>query len=167
MKKIAVLSTVAALLLAMSFVSADEKPKEEKKVDLKDVKCPVSGAAVKEASIREYKGGKVYFCCDKCPETFDKKIKTDTALATKSNLQLATTKQVTQEKCPLSGADLDKSKVEKVSGIEVYFCCEKCQGKVAAAKDDPAKIDLVFADKAFDKAFKIKGAKKAKRDKEN
>jgi hypothetical protein len=42
----------------------------------------------------------------------------------------------------------------KVGGVEVTFCCEKCQGKTKAASAEEA-LELVFNDKAFDKGFKV------------
>jgi hypothetical protein len=159
MKKFASFATVCALVVGMSFVVADEAAKDANKVDFKKIKCVVSGAPAKEASTREYKGAKVYFCCDNCPKKFDKEIATNKELAQKSNFQLVTTKQATQEKCPITGKAINKSKVEKIAGLEVAFCCDGCKGKVAAAKDDAAKLALVFNDAAFDKGFKVKSAK--------
>jgi hypothetical protein len=178
MMKLASFATVCALVVGMSFVVADETAKDAKKVNLKEIKCPVSGAAVKEASTRDYKGAKVYFCCDNCPKKFDAEIAKNKVFQEKANLQLVATKQATQEKCPITGKALNKEKTEKVAGVVVTFCCDGCKGKVASAKDDAAKLALVFSDPAFDKGFKVKGAKKAekeskgplkkkKRDKEN
>ena len=42
----------------------------------------------------------------------------------------------------------------KIGGVDVCFCCEKCQGKAKAASADEA-VELVFNDKAFDKGFKV------------
>ena len=107
-----------------------------------------------------YKGGKVYFCCENCPKAFAK----DTAkYATKANHQLAATGQAKQAKCPISGAKLNAEKTVKVGGVEVQFCCEKCQGKVAAAEGD-AQLELVFADAAFEKAgFAVPKAEEPKK----
>jgi hypothetical protein len=48
---------VVALLVAT--VMAEDK----KEVKLDGIKCPLSGKAATENSV-DYKGGKVYFCCD-------------------------------------------------------------------------------------------------------
>ena len=62
--------------------------------DLSKAKCPVSGKAVKEGSFVEYKGKKVYFCCDNCPKAFKK----DTEkFAAKADEQLIATGQATKE----------------------------------------------------------------------
>jgi YHS domain-containing protein len=131
-------------LAAASLVAADPK--------LEGVKCLVNPKAPAKAEKSvDYKGGKVFFCCDNCPKAFAK----DTAkFATKANLQLVQTGQAKQEKCPFSGGDLNTVTKTKIGGVDVCFCCEKCQGKAKAASADEA-VELVFNDKAFDKGFKV------------
>lgn len=155
------LRTILAFSLIGGFVvvGAEKAPKEgaKKKVALK---CPVSGAPAKADKTLAYKGASVQFCCDNCPKAFA----ANTAkFATKANHQLALTKQARQAKCPLSGGPIDKTKTAKVAGVKVGFCCEKCQGKVAAAEGDD-QLALVFADAAFDKGFKIPKKKGKKKD---
>lgn len=139
-----VLGAVAGTLcLAVSIFAADPK--------LEGVKCILNpkGPAKAENSC-DYKGGKVFFCCDKCPTEFAK----DPAKhAVKANQQLVATGQAKQQKCPFSGGELNTATKTKVSGVDVCFCCEKCQAKATDAKDGAA--ELVFNDKAFDKAFKV------------
>ena len=130
---------VVALLVAT--VMAEDK----KEVKLDGIKCPVSAKAATQNAV-DYKGGKVYFCCDKCPTAFDAK-----KHGTKANAQLVATGQAKQAKCPLSGAKLNPDTAITVAGAKVAFCCEKCQGKVNAAKGDE-QIALVFSDAAFEKA---------------
>ena len=129
------------LLMVAGFVVAEEAKKFEQK-------CVVSGGAAKEDKTVDYKGGKVYFCCENCPKAFEKDVK---KYATKANHQLVATGQAKQAKCPLSGGKLNAKKTVKVGGVEVQFCCEKCQGAVAKAEGD-AQIELVFSDAAFEKA---------------
>ncbi len=129
------------LLMVAGFVVAEEAKKFEQK-------CVVSGGAAKEDKTVEYKGGKVYFCCENCPKAFEKDVK---KYSTKANHQLVATGQAKQAKCPLSGGKLNAEKTVKVGGVEVQFCCEKCQGAVAKAEGD-AQIELVFSDTAFEKA---------------
>jgi len=133
---------LAVLLLATAY-AADA-------VKLDGVNCLVAGnKPAKAENFVEYKGGKVFFCCMNCPKAFS----ADTAkFAAKANHQLAATKQAKQAKCPLSGEDVDASKVIKVSGVEVAFCCDMCKGKAEAEKD---QVAFLFNDKAFDKAFKV------------
>ena len=134
-------AAVMCLILVAGFVVAEEAKKFEQK-------CPVSGGAAKEDKTVDYKGGKVYFCCGNCPKAFEKDVK---KYATKANHQLVSTGQAKQAKCPLSGGKLNAEKTAKVGGVEVQFCCEKCQGAVAKAEGD-AQLELVFSDAAFEKA---------------
>jgi len=143
-------STLAVLGLfasaALGF-AADEKKAE--------LKCPVSGAAAKTENAVDYNGGKVYFCCQNCPKAF---AKDPAKYAEKANAQLISSGQATQVKCPLSGGKINPDKSTTVAGIEVKFCCEKCQGKVAAAQGDE-QAKLVFSDAAFKKGYEVKAAK--------
>lgn len=145
-----ILGTASVLLLSFTALLAEE-------VKLEGVKCLLNPKADAKADKSvDYKGGKVYFCCDNCPKAFAK----DTAkFAAKANAQLVATKQATQEKCPLSGGATKADKTAKVAGLEVAFCCENCQGKVSKASADEA-VELVFNDKAFEKGFKVKAAEK-------
>ncbi len=122
-------------------------------VKLDGVKCIVAAKNdAKADKNRDYKGGKVYFCCDNCPKAFDK----DTAkFASKANAQLVQTGQAKQHKCPISGQDFDATKELTVAGAKVHFCCDNCKGKVEKAEGDK-KLDLVFSEDAWKKgAFKV------------
>src|SRR5215203_5653249 len=123
--------------------------------------CPVSGAKAKEDHKVEKDGKTIYFCCDGCPS----KVEGDGAkkFTAQMNYQLLETKQIKQVKCPLTGAKLNpetKTKVGK-GAVEVAFCCEKCQGKVKAAKPE-AQVNMVFKDikKGFETVKKDKEEKK-------
>jgi YHS domain-containing protein len=123
--------------------------------DLAAAKCPVSGEAVsKDASI-DYKGGKLYFCCNDCAATFaSAKDKDKAKYAAKANLQLAVTGQAVQKGCPLSGKKTNASTAIDVGGAKVAFCCNGCKG--AVSKLTPAQqIKKIFADESFDKNFEI------------
>ena len=140
------IATCCAALFAIGFVAfaADEKKF--------NAKCVVSGAAAKEDKTADYRGGKVYLCCDNCPKAFAKDTK---KFAVKANAQLVETGQATQVKCPLSGAKLNPEQTVMVGDVKVQFCCGNCKGKVAEAKGD-AQAELVFSDTAFDKGFEVK-----------
>ncbi|QDT53431.1 hypothetical protein Pan44_14480 [Caulifigura coniformis] len=125
---------------------------DEKKTDLK---CPVSSATAKTENAVEHNGGKVYFCCMNCPKAF---AKDPAKYAEKANAQLIASGQAKQVKCPLSGGKINPEKTATVAGVEVKFCCEKCQGKVAAATGDE-QAKLVFSDAAFKKGFEVTAAK--------
>ena len=138
---------VAAVAVFATAYAADE-------IKVEGIKCVVAATKdAKAANAVDYKGGKVFFCCMNCPKGFA----ADTAkYAAKANHQLAATKQAKQVACPLSGEAVDASKTVKIEGVEVAFCCDMCKGKTEASKD---QVTLIFADKTFDKAFKV-GEKK-------
>lgn len=117
-------------------------------VKLDGVKCILNPkAAAKADKTAEYKGGSVFFCCDNCPKAFAKDPKKH---ATVANHQLVATGQAKQKACPLSGGDLNPATKTQIGGVDVSFCCEKCQAK---AKE--GGVETVFNDKAFDQAFKV------------
>ena len=157
--RLAVAAVAMVGLVATAFVGAEEGKKKQD--PLKDAKCPLSGKAVNPEKFVAYKDAKVFFCCANCPKAFAK----DPAKhAVKANHQLVMTKQAKQQKCPLSGGKLNTETKTKVVGVNVCFCCEKCQGKVAGLKDkEKEQLELVFNDKAFKKAFKIVKKKKAEK----
>jgi hypothetical protein len=143
--KITLLVVALAASMLLPQLTAEEKD------PLNGAKCPISGKAAKLESTADYRDAKVYFCCDNCPAAF---AKDKAKYSTKANHQLVQTSQAKQEKCPLSGGDLNKDATADVSGVKVTFCCNNCKGKVEKAEGDE-KLTLVFADKAFDKGFKV------------
>lgn len=152
MKRLPMIATAFAALVAVSF-AAD--------VDLTDVKCVMNPkAAAKADKSLDYKGGKVYFCCNNCPKGFASKIKAgDKVVAAKGNKQLVETGQAKQAKCPFTGGPL-KEKLT-VAGAEVQFCCNKCKGKAEGMEGDE-QIVAIFGDEAFKKAgFKVGEEKKS------
>ncbi len=138
---------VAAVAVFATAYAADE-------IKVEGIKCVVAATKdAKAANAVDYKGGKVFFCCMNCPKAFA----ADTAkFAAKANHQLVATKQAKQVACPFTGEAVDAATKIKVEGAEVAFCCDMCKGKAEASKD---QINLIFADKAFDKGFKV-GEKK-------
>lgn len=148
--KASLLILTLAVTVLLPRLMAEEKDK------LNGAKCPISDKAAKADHAVDYRDGKVYLCCGGCPDAF---AKDKAKYSTKANHQLALTGQTKQEKCPLSGGDLNKDATADVNGVKVTFCCNNCKGKVEKAKDSE-KLELVFADKAFDKGFKVEKAKK-------
>ncbi len=138
---------------ATSAVVLGETEKAEKAKDpLAGAKCPVSGEEISKDSHVDYKGGKLYFCCNGCAAKFQK----DKAkYAIKANYQLVATGQAKQKGCPLSGGKLNAATKTKVCGVDVAFCCNHCQAKVKEAKEEK-QLELVFGGKNFDKAFEVK-----------
>lgn len=147
-------ATLLILALATSLVlprlTADEKDK------LNGAKCLVAAKnpAKADKSV-EYRGAKIYFCCENCPKEY---AKDKAKYATKANHQLTLTGQAKQETCPISGEAIDKEQTADVAGVKVSFCCGNCKGKVEKAEGD-AKLELAFADKTFEKNYKVEKKK--------
>lgn len=138
------LAVLAAFVAGFAVNAADEKKFS--------AKCIVAGDKdAKEDKSADYKGGKVYFCCDGCKGKFEK----DTAkYAVKANAQLVSTGQAKQVKCPIAGKPINAEKFAEVGGVKVSFCCDGCKGKVNDAKGDD-QLALVFSDEAFKKGFEV------------
>lgn len=135
-----IFTALACLPLAFATLLAADK--EEKKFDCK---CPVSGQPAKEESSVAYRGRKVYFCCDNCPDSFKADRKKFGAAA---NHQLLVTGQLTQIACPLTGRKVNPDKTVEVNGVSVGLCCDGCLGK---AKKSDNLVALLFTktDKGF------------------
>ncbi|MGI9441729.1 MAG: hypothetical protein ACR2N1_04650 [Rubripirellula sp.] len=127
--------------------------------DLKNVQCVVANKPASEGKAADYKDAKVYFCCGGCAGKFAANTK---KFAERANHQLVATKQYTQKGCPFSGGAVKAGKMVNIAGTEVGFCCDGCKNKVASAKDDEARMKLVFSDKAFGKGFEKKAKKASK-----
>jgi hypothetical protein len=128
-------------------------------VDLKNVQCVVANKPASAGKAADYKDAKVYFCCGGCAGKFAANTK---KFAERANHQLVATKQYTQKGCPFSGGAVKAGKMINIAGTEVGFCCDGCKSKVASAKDDEARMKLVFSDKAFGKGFEKKAKKASK-----
>ncbi|HET6884443.1 MAG TPA: hypothetical protein VFI31_30095 [Pirellulales bacterium] len=144
MKTRSVMSLAVAMLFAATLYAAD-------KVNLEKAKCPVSGKECKEDTGVDYKGAKVYFCCNNCPKAF---AGNKEKYAAKANAQLVATGQAKEVKCPLSGQDLNTETAIEVDGVKVCFCCNKCKGAVEKLTGDE-KINKVFGEEAFKKGFEV------------
>lgn len=148
-------SLFAVMVAAAIAITASLNAEDKKKDPLEGILCPVSGKQVKAEAAVDYKGAKVYLCCEGCPTAFAK----DTAkFATKANAQLVATGQAEQGKCPISGGPTKEGTEVKVGAPKIAFCCKNCQGKVAKAEGDE-QLGLVFSDAAFAKGFTVKKTK--------
>ena len=154
MKARSLFTAVASVaVLAVTLYAAEE-------IKLDGIKCVMNPkAAAKAGKSVDYKGGKVFFCCDNCPKGFAKKLEAgDKLVAAKGNAQLVSTGQAKQEKCVFTGGPL-KTKLT-VAGATVQFCCNNCKGKAEKLEGD-AQILAAFGDAAFKKGgFKVGGEKK-------
>jgi hypothetical protein len=144
MKKPSVIAAGLMTLCAVLTVFAAEE------IKLDGIKCVMNpkGAARADQSVA-YRGGKVFFCCENCPKSFDAKKN-----ATAANHQLAATRQAKQAKCPLTGEPINPDFKLAVSGVDVSFCCPDCKSQVEGATGE-SQLKMVFANEAFDKAFTI------------
>jgi len=125
-------------------------------VDLKKVQCVVANKAATAGQSADYKNAKVYFCCGGCAGKFAANAK---KYAERGNHQLVATKQYVQKGCPFSGGQAKAGKSINIAGTDVGFCCDGCKNKVASAKDDAARMKLVFSEKAFGKGFAKQASK--------
>lgn len=140
-------------LLALTVYAADE-------IKLDGIKCVMNPKAnAKAEKSVDYKGGKVFFCCDNCPKGFAKKIEAkDEVTAAKGNAQLVATGQAKQAKCVFTGGPL-KTKLT-VAGATIQFCCDNCKGKAEKLEGDKQLL-AVIGDAAFKKGgFKVGKDKK-------
>lgn len=128
-----------AVLVAVGQFAAMGDEKEEF-----SAKCVVSGAPAKEANSVEYKGKKVYFCCQNCPKAFNADPE---KFATKAAAQLLATKQIVQVGCPISGKACNAEQTVAVGDTKVAFCCGNCKAKAEKASGDEV-LALIFGDLA-------------------
>jgi YHS domain-containing protein len=141
------LSLSAIVVAALCFSLSDSVT--AKAADETKLTCPISGKPASKDHAAKYKEGQVYFCCDNCPKAFEANTK---KYATKANIQLVSTGQYKQTKCPVSGEAVNPATAVKVGDLSVSFCCDKCKAKYEAAKEKK-QTSMVFGDKAFAKAF--------------
>jgi hypothetical protein len=98
-----------------------------------------------------YKGGVVQFCCKGCIREFKNSTSKFAAVA---NHQLVATRQAKQERCPMTGDTFDPAISAEVAGVVVRFANEGACATVRNA-DEAQRVNLVFGDSAFRKAFRI------------
>ena len=145
MQRRSMLSLGIALLASVLFSTANAADATP------EVLCPVSGKAASAEHTLPYKGGVLQFCCSNCPAAF----KADPAkYAAKANLQLVATHQAEQVNCPFTGKPIDPSKSISLRGVDVAFCCAKCEAKAEQASPSE-QLNMIFADKPFEQGFKV------------
>ena len=125
--------------------AAKKKPKEFKAT------CPVLGEPAAQDAMVMYRGKKLYFCCQSCPDIFNV---TPNVYSTAVHLQWFQTEQIAQVACPLKGHGLDDvlSVAVEVGGVKVKVCCAGCAKKLKLLKGDK-KVAAVFA--KLDKGFTV------------
>ena len=98
-----------------------------------------------------YNGGVVQFCCKGCVGEFKNSTSKFAAVA---NHQLVATQQAKQERCPVTGDTFDPAISAEVAGVVVRFANEAARTTVRNA-DETQRVNLVFGDAAFGKAFRV------------
>ena len=122
--------------------------------EAKTCKCPVSGEDVEVNNAEAtsvHRDATLYLCCDECKGKFEADRK---KYATKANMQIVSTGQARQVKCPISGHALDADQSIVVNAIEISFCCQDCKSEAAAAEGEK-QLAMLFGDEAFAKAFVV------------
>ena len=109
--------------------------------------CPVSSKLADRTKTTIHDGKVIAFCCNDCKATFEKDPKpylgklANLANPPPGNLGIA---KPINDKCPISGKDVDPTKVCTYEGKLIAFCCADCQAKFA--KDPkPVLIKLGLA----------------------
>ena len=126
------LAVVAATSIAAE--KKGEKKKAKKPAEFKAT-CPVLGELAEKDALVMYRGKKLYFCCQSCPDIFNA---TPRVYTTAVHRQWFQTGEIAQVACPLKGHDLDDvlSVVVAVGGVKVKVCCPGCAKKLAALKGE-------------------------------
>jgi len=99
--------------------------KELKDLPKVQVTCPISDEPINKEVYSEKGGEKVYFCCPRCKGKYEEN-------PDKYATQVANSMTI-QTKCPLSGQPISPDAfVDFTSGHRIYFCCNRCTGKIKA-----------------------------------
>lgn len=107
--------------------------------------CPVMGGAINKNLYVDYKGKRIYVCCEGCiaevkkdPEKYIKKLAemgqgVEIVAVPKAATKKALAPQTT---CPVLGTPIDKHLFVDYKGKRIYVCCSDC---IAEVKKDPGK----------------------------
>ena len=122
-----------AVVAATSIAAEKKGEKKAKKPAEFKATCPVLGELAEKDALMMYRGKKLYFCCQSCPDIFNA---TPKVYTTAVHLQWFQTGEIAQVACPLKGHDLDDvlSVAVPVGGVKVKVCCPGCAKKLAALK---------------------------------
>ena len=123
---LALLAVVAATSIAAE--KKGEKKKAKKPAEFKAT-CPVLGELAEKDALMMYRGKKLYFCCQSCPDIFNA---TPKVYTTAVHLHWFQTGEIAQAVAVAGG------------GVKVKGCCPGCAKKLAALKGDK-KVAAVFA----------------------
>ncbi len=89
--------------------------------------CPVMGNPINKEIFVEYKGKKVYFCCDGCDDMFlEDPAKYIDKLPQFKVGKVDDNDEIEQTLCPVMGNPINKDIFVEYKGRKVYFCCDGC-----------------------------------------
>jgi tetratricopeptide (TPR) repeat protein len=115
------------------------------------IMCMMSDQPAFDKYTMNYKGGKLYFCCDGCQEEFTSGL---AKFSAKANHHLLLTKQAKMTKCPFTGRKLNPAFKTVVKGAEVTFCCSGCKAKTLKQKPDD-QVQSIFNNIVFSASFQV------------
>ena len=124
-----------------------------KKTIVPQTTCPVTGDPINKKLYVDYKGKRIYVCCESCidpvkknPEKYIKKLEAmGQSVETITGAKAAHARAlVPQKTCPVMGNPIDKSVYVDYNGKRVYFCCSGCP---ETFKQDPEKYLKILADR--------------------
>ncbi len=149
---------VCFVLAGVAFAAKEHDQNDKAKAALPKALCPVMHQPIDKSVWIDYRGGKLYFCCQSCVKKFKAH---EAKYAAGANLQLVVTGQAQQVACPITGKTIDPQHALKVGGVTVKFCCGVCEKKVAKAGAEE-QIKMVFGT-GFNKGFAVKKNEKNKK----
>lgn len=124
-----------ALALVLVFAAAFTAGASDDKHKGNQTKCPVMGNPVNMDSYTDYKGYRIFFCCDGCKDSFAENPDSYIEKMKAEGVELMKLKE--QSVCPVSGKELASKEVfADYEGKRIYFCCPNC---AKAFGSDPEK----------------------------
>ena len=146
-------SKMGGMKMKMTSDTSKNAGNSGKKTLMPQTTCPVNGDPINKEMYVDYKGKRIYVCCEahidpvkKNPEKYIKKLEAlGQSVETIVDSTAAPAKAlVPQKTCPVMGSPIDKSIFVDYKGKRVYFCCAGCP---ETFKQDPEKYLKVLADR--------------------
>jgi len=118
--KISFIAIIAGILFSLAGSNQD-KPQ---------TRCPILGNQVEKEFYKDYKGARVYFCCEGCVDRFkknpDRYLRILLSKGVKLEKAVVQVTEVPQTLCPVMGGKINKEVYADYKGQRVYFCCPGC-----------------------------------------
>ncbi|MCF7858488.1 MAG: YHS domain-containing protein [Candidatus Cloacimonetes bacterium] len=131
---------IALLCLLVSYTLIAEESKvchsdmNMEKAEKIQETCPVMGNPINKEIYTEYKGEKVYFCCEACINIFNNN--PGKYLEKMQESQVEEALEFKQTKCPVMGMEIVPEINIEYKGEKIYFCCPSC---IETFKANPEK----------------------------